>query len=193
MASCVPEMFFQCQTLGFSGIFGTVRAALSSQGASCCISVPTLPYLCASFTGRAKAGAFAVGQMAEPKLLHAKIVQAAQQTAGRKDAVPVQRGRLEQAPVPGCLPAQAGGCRASLGARSPLSRWAGELLGRVFGMGGGETGHPGQVLLSLGESRVAGSAQGSVPFSSAWREGTAAGHLRELCCLKCQNGKEICK
>lgn len=30
MASRVPETFFQCQTLGFSCIFGTVRAALSS-------------------------------------------------------------------------------------------------------------------------------------------------------------------
>lgn len=33
---------------------------------------------------------------------------------------------------------------------------------------------------SLGESRVAGDARGSVPVPAAWREGTAAGHLREL-------------
>lgn len=32
MASCMPEMFFQCQILGFSRIFGTVRAALLYQG-----------------------------------------------------------------------------------------------------------------------------------------------------------------
>ena len=89
-------------------------------------------------------------------------------------------------------PAQAGGCRASLGARSPgkLLCWVCVHTGQSIGMGGGETGHPGQLLLSLGERRVAGGAQGSVPISSAWREGTAAGHLRELRCLKCQNRKK---
>lgn len=43
MTSPVPEMFFQCQIPGFSRMFRTVRAALLSQGGSCCISVPPLP------------------------------------------------------------------------------------------------------------------------------------------------------